>query len=192
MLAPFLISMQDHFGVRSRVESVAFALQFFPDFFVVIDFAVERDAERSVARFHGLVSEFGHIENRQSPASQSHHRPCYRRPPFCVVNDFRALLSVRVGKAESARPAIAHQLRHRNQRLRFESFGGDAPKDALPALRRAVEDAGRDPGNRLGILRIDKKRAARGAQYSAPERKIGRDQRQRCTHIFEDLLRHRF
>ena len=64
----FLISMQDHFGVRSRVESVAFALQFFPHFFVVIDFAVERDAERSVARFHGLVSEFGHIENRQSPA----------------------------------------------------------------------------------------------------------------------------
>src|SRR6202008_401110 len=43
LFAPFLVGLEDHFGIAGAAERVTFRRQFVADFAIVVDLAVERD-----------------------------------------------------------------------------------------------------------------------------------------------------
>ena len=68
--APFLVAVNDHFGVRARPEVVPALLELGPQLLEVVDFAVEDDPDRLVGIGHRLVAA-GEIDDRQPPETQA-------------------------------------------------------------------------------------------------------------------------
>ena len=85
LFAPFLPAVHQHFSVRMiRSKAVAAALEIGPELGVIIDFAVENDADLAVLVPHRLMAR-GEVNDRQPPMAEKDmrwpHRQKSRRYP---------------------------------------------------------------------------------------------------------------
>src|SRR5215813_3076176 len=71
LLAPFLVSANDYFGICVATKRDSGLLQFFADFFVVIDLSVERDRVRTVLCLHRLISRGRNVQYGETPVAQA-------------------------------------------------------------------------------------------------------------------------
>ncbi len=82
-LAPGLPGMDDDLGIAARMEDMAERLQFGNQFLVVVDLAVEDDADRLVFVVKRLLAG-RQIDDRQPPVPQAHAgldvQPAFIRP----------------------------------------------------------------------------------------------------------------
>ena len=67
---PLFVAVNNHFGIAISPKTVAAALQFNSQFLVIIDLAVENDANASFGIEHRLMTS-GQIDNGKPPKSQS-------------------------------------------------------------------------------------------------------------------------
>src|SRR6185295_12166183 len=66
ILAPFLVAVDDDFGVRPRHERVAASLELVAQLPKVVNLAIESHADRLPIVQHRLVAELGPIDDRQA------------------------------------------------------------------------------------------------------------------------------
>ena len=65
------VEMQQHLGVGVRAENAAPALELAAQLAVVVDLAVERDAEAPVGGGHRLRARLGQVDDREAPVGEA-------------------------------------------------------------------------------------------------------------------------
>ena len=65
------VELQQHLGVRFALEDAPLGLKLRPQFAIVIDLAVEGDAEPAVAGLHGLRAALGKIDDGEPAMAEA-------------------------------------------------------------------------------------------------------------------------
>ncbi|EKD38667.1 MAG: hypothetical protein ACD_75C00651G0002 [uncultured bacterium] len=74
--AVLFVEVEDCFGIGLGMKLVATSHQIFPQFQVVIDFAIEDNPQCSVFIGHGLMSRLTKVENAQPPVAENDMGEC--------------------------------------------------------------------------------------------------------------------
>ena len=72
VVAPLLIAVHEHLGVRAAVEGVALRLEFRAQGLEVVDLAVEHDDDVAVLALHRLRARLGQIEDGKAAEAERH------------------------------------------------------------------------------------------------------------------------
>src|SRR5262249_38885760 len=82
---PVHVSVQQHLGVRLRLEAAARAEQLIAQLEVVVDLAVVSDGVLTIRGSHRLPAGFGQIENGQSPVQEQRAPGLPGNAPFAAT-----------------------------------------------------------------------------------------------------------
>jgi len=123
-LAYFAVKRQNDFGVAAGVETVAAGDQFFAQFHIIEDFAVEGDDDVAIFRLHGLGA-IGKADDRQA------HMGKARTEPGTGIRGNIGAAPIRTPMRDGVRHGLkkSFRLAHISQKTR------KAAHAALPSLR---------------------------------------------------------
>src|SRR4029077_6069742 len=121
VLAEFFVQVNDRLGIRVRRKVMAAALQFTPQFGVVVDFAVQHDPEPAILVRNGLMAA-GQVDDAESPEPEAN--------AFATID----ALVVRAAMDDGFVHAMDDFLRERLAALIFENAANSAHA-RCPSLR---------------------------------------------------------
>src|SRR5678815_1582220 len=113
-IAPLAVAVQQHFGIGMMCDKLAPALrQFRAQFEVIVNLAIEDDANLAVARPHGLRAAT-EIDDRESAKPEKNTRVFFAPMSFRI----RSAMSDRIGHAaQHGLVAAPHETRYPAHRL---------------------------------------------------------------------------